>query len=96
MIPVSTSEWLWLIAGLVGQVLFFLRFLVQWWRSEQAGRSVLPVQFWYFSIAGGLVLLIYALHRQDPVFALGQGGGIAIYLRNLVLMRRAGQGHSDG
>ena len=92
MIPTAPGEWFWLMLGLTGQVLFFMRFLIQWWRSEQAGRSILPIHFWYFSIAGGLVLLIYAIHRQDLVFALGQLGGIAIYLRNLVLMRRARQG----
>jgi lipid-A-disaccharide synthase-like uncharacterized protein len=79
---------LWLAIGLSGQLLFSLRFLVQWLRSEQAGRSVLPVAFWYLSIGGGLLLLIYALHQQDPVFTLGQLTGLCVYLRNLYLVHQ--------
>ena len=82
------SNTLWLCIGLAGQVLFSLRFLVQWWRSERAGQSVVPVTFWYLSVGGGLVLLAYAIHRQDPVFTLGQAVGVFIYLRNLQLIRR--------
>ena len=73
----------WLAIGFMGQILFSMRFLVQWMASERARRSVMPVAFWYFSIAGGMTLLIYAIHRQDPVFIAGQAGGLAIYLRNL-------------
>ena len=83
---------LWLAIGLFGQLLFSLRFLVQWLRSEKAGRSVVPVAFWYLSIGGGLLLLTYALHRQDPVFVFGQLTGLAVYVRNLHLIhqQRAG------
>ncbi len=73
----------WLVIGFTGQLLFSMRFLVQWMASEKARKSVMPVAFWYFSIGGGLTLLIYAIHRQDPVFIAGQAGGLAIYLRNL-------------
>src|SRR4029079_14546933 len=66
----------WLAIGLVGQVLFSMRFLVQWITSERAGRSVLPVSFWHLSIAGSLVLLAYALHLRDVVFSLGQSAGV--------------------
>ncbi len=76
------------LIGLAGQLLFSARFLVQWVASERAGRSVMPVAFWYFSLAGGLVLLAYALYRADPVFILGQGAGTFIYLRNLMLIYR--------
>lgn len=73
----------WLVVGFTGQLLFSMRFLVQWMASEKARKSVMPIAFWYFSIGGGLTLLTYAIHRQDPVFILGQAGGLAIYLRNL-------------
>jgi len=79
---------LWLAIGLSGQLLFSLRFLVQWLRSEQAGRSVFPMAFWYLSIGGGLLLLMYALHQQDPVFVLGQLTGLFVYLRNLYLVHQ--------
>jgi lipid-A-disaccharide synthase-like uncharacterized protein len=78
----------WLILGFAGQAMFSMRFLVQWITSERARRSVIPVAFWYFSLAGGSLLFIYALWRQDPVFIVGQGAGLAIYLRNLYFVRR--------
>ncbi len=85
----------WLIIGFAGQALFTLRFLAQWISSERARKSIVPVAFWWLSLAGGVVLFAYALHRRDPVFALGQGAGLAIYARNLVLIgrqrRRSGQ-----
>jgi lipid-A-disaccharide synthase-like uncharacterized protein len=78
----------WVILGFFGQAFFTARFLVQWMASERAGRSVIPLSFWLFSIGGGSVLLIYALYRGDPVFILGQGLGLFIYIRNLMLIRR--------
>ena len=63
---------MWLIIGFVGQALFSVRFLLQWIASERKGESVVPVLFWYFSLAGGLTLLAYAIYKQDPVFILGQ------------------------
>jgi lipid-A-disaccharide synthase-like uncharacterized protein len=82
----------WLILGFVGQALFSMRFILQWVQSERAGRSVIPIAFWYFSVAGSIVLLAYAIHRADPVFILGQAAGIVIYLRNLFLISREKQG----
>jgi lipid-A-disaccharide synthase-like uncharacterized protein len=79
---------LWLAAGFFGQGLFALRFLLQWWRSERAGESIVPVEFWYLSIGGSLVLLLYAIHRRDPVFFLGQLTGFVVYFRNLHLIHR--------
>ena len=76
---------LWLGIGLLGQGLFFMRFFVQWIASERRGESVLPRAFWYFSLLGGLVLFGYAVHRRDPVFAIGQATGLFIYARNLML-----------
>ena len=82
----SWVEFWWVVVGLSGQAMFSMRFILQWIASERAGRSTVPVAFWYFSIAGGLILLAYALYRQDPVFVLGQGMGILIYSRNLWLI----------
>lgn len=80
------TEFWWVLIGLGGQLLFTARFLVQWLASERAGRSTIPLAFWYFSIAGGLVLFVYSVYRADPVFILGQSMGIAIYSRNLYLI----------
>ncbi|MDB4349395.1 lipid-A-disaccharide synthase N-terminal domain-containing protein [Omnitrophica bacterium] len=79
---------LWLIIGFFGQFLFFMRFLVQWIASEIKKKSVIPVSFWYFSLGGAAILLIYAIHRKDPVFILGQSLGFLIYTRNLILIAR--------
>ena len=76
----------WLVVGLLGQGLFSARFLVQWIVSERRRRSIVPVQFWYLSVAGGVVLLAYAIHRADPVFILGQAAGLVVYARNLYLI----------
>ena len=81
------EKW-WLILGFSAQALFFTRFLVQWIASEKAGRSVVPLAFWYLSISGSLLLLFYAVHRMDPVFIAGQSMGTLIYTRNTVLIRR--------
>jgi lipid-A-disaccharide synthase-like uncharacterized protein len=80
-------DW-WIALGFVAQGLFTMRFAVQWIASERAGRSVVPMAFWVFSIGGGILLLIYALHRRDPVFIAGQGLGVFIYLRNLQFVLR--------
>jgi lipid-A-disaccharide synthase-like uncharacterized protein len=81
------GEFWWVVVGLLGQLLFSLRFLVQWISSERARKSVMPIAFWYFSIAGGMILLTYAIYRRDPVFIIGQSTGLFIYLRNLWLIR---------
>lgn len=79
---------LWIVIGFAGQALFSMRFLVQWISTERARRSVIPVAFWYFSLAGGATLLAYAIWRQDPVFIVGQAGGLLIYSRNLYFVHR--------
>lgn len=84
-----TTEQVWLGVGLLGQALFSARFLVQWIASERHKRSVVPVHFWYLSLGGGLTLLAYAIYRHDPVFILGQGTGVFVYVRNLYFIRRA-------
>ena len=74
--------------GMLGQTLFFSRFLVQWLASEKMGRSVVPLSFWYLSLGGGGLLLFYALWRKDPVIVLGQAVGLFVYVRNLMLIHR--------
>jgi lipid-A-disaccharide synthase-like uncharacterized protein len=73
----------WVVLGFVAQGFFTMRFVVQWIASERARRSVIPVAFWFFSIGGGVLLLIYALYRRDPVFIAGQALGLLVYIRNL-------------
>lgn len=85
----SRTEIVWLGVGLFGQALFSMRFIVQWFHSEREKRSVVPTQFWYFSLAGGITLLSYAIYKQDPVFIIGQLSGLFIYGRNLYFIRRA-------
>ena len=87
---------MWLIIGFIGQALFSMRFLLQWIASERKGESVIPTLFWYFSLAGGLTLLAYAIYKQDPVFILGQSAGAFIYIRNLVLIFRKKGGQLKG
>lgn len=77
----------WVIIGFLGQALFASRFIVQWIYSERAKKVVIPTAFWYISLAGGLVLLTYAIHKRDPVFTLGQLMGLFVYIRNLMLLR---------
>jgi lipid-A-disaccharide synthase-like uncharacterized protein len=84
---VTNFDW-WVILGFAAQLMFTGRFLVQWIASEKEGRSVIPIAFWFFSIAGGLLLLAYALYRRDPVFIAGQAFGVFVYLRNLYLIMR--------
>jgi lipid-A-disaccharide synthase-like uncharacterized protein len=84
---VSRLDW-WVLLGFVAQSLFAMRFLVQWIASERAGRSVIPLAFWIFSICGGLLLLVYALYRKDPVFIAGQAFGVFVYLRNIHFVLR--------
>jgi lipid-A-disaccharide synthase-like uncharacterized protein len=80
-------DW-WIALGYVAQIFFFMRFFVQWIASERAGKSVVPMSFWLFSIGGGFLLFVYALYRRDPVFILGQGLGFFIYMRNLYFIVR--------
>ena len=90
------SETLWLAVGFLGQAFFSGRFLVQWIASERARRSIIPTAFWLFSLGGGVTLLAYAIWRRDPVFIVGQGAGLAIYLRNLWLIREEKQARLGG
>jgi len=78
----------WAAFGLVAQLAFTARFVVQWITSERAGKSIIPLGFWYFSLVGSAGLLVYAIVRADPIFILGQSLGSVIYLRNLMLIYR--------
>ena len=84
-----TNEQIWIAFGLTGQLLFTARFVVQWLSSEREKRSVVPPSFWYFSIGGALMLLVYAIYKRDIVFTFGQSSGLFIYVRNLQLIRNA-------
>src|SRR5262249_17221847 len=78
----------WKVLGILGQVVFGSRFIVQWLMREGEGRSVIPVAFWYLSIGGGVLTFIYACHIEEPVFVLPQLAALFIYGRNLYLVRR--------
>ncbi|MBP8645348.1 MAG: lipid-A-disaccharide synthase N-terminal domain-containing protein [Syntrophobacteraceae bacterium] len=81
-------EMFWVALGFAAQGLFSARFLVQWIVSERAGRSVVPLAFWILSLVGGALLTLYAVYRKDPVFIVGQAGGLVVYSRNLYLIYR--------
>jgi lipid-A-disaccharide synthase-like uncharacterized protein len=81
----------WLTIGFLGQALFTARFLVQWLASEKRRRSVVPSAFWWLSLLGGAALLSYAIFRRDPVIITGQGMGLFVYVRNLMLLSKARQ-----
>ena len=87
----SKGEIALLALGFAGQTLFFMRFFVQWLYSEKHKRSLIPIAFWYFSLGGSSLLLIYAILRKDIVFIVGQATGFLIYIRNLYLIARERQ-----
>ncbi len=87
-----TVDHVWLTVGFLGQALFASRFIIQWFKSELVGRSVIPLSFWYCSMGGGIVLLAYAIFKQDPVFITGQATGLIVYSRNLYLIFRERRG----
>ncbi|MGD9742659.1 MAG: lipid-A-disaccharide synthase N-terminal domain-containing protein [Dongiaceae bacterium] len=82
------AEHVWMGIGFLGQAFFSARFIVQWLASERVGRSIIPELFWYCSIGGGVTLLCYAISRADPVFIVGQAGGLFIYGRNIYMIWR--------
>jgi lipid-A-disaccharide synthase-like uncharacterized protein len=83
-----TEATFWLTLGFIGQALFALRFVVQWLASEKAGESVIPPLFWYISVPAGLILVAYAVWRQDPVFIVNEALCVAIFIRNVIMVRR--------
>jgi lipid-A-disaccharide synthase-like uncharacterized protein len=84
---VKNLDW-WAMFGMAGQLLFAARFIVQWIASERAGRSVVPLAFWFFSIGGASIVLAYGIHKRDPVIILGQAMSFFIYFRNLALIAK--------
>ncbi|XOB64953.1 lipid-A-disaccharide synthase N-terminal domain-containing protein [Deferribacteres bacterium DY0037] len=82
----SPAELALVVFGFIGQVLFFMRFILQWLFTERYKKSTVPVSFWYFSIIGSFMLLTYAILIKDPIYILGQSTGAVIYLRNLYLI----------
>jgi lipid-A-disaccharide synthase-like uncharacterized protein len=87
---------LWLALGIFGQLLFAMRFIVQWLVSEKEGRSVIPLAFWFFSIGGGAITLVYGLYRREPVIIMGQALSLFIYARNLILIGRDKRAKASG
>ena len=85
---ITKFEFFWLTIGLIGQLLFFSRFVIQWLSSEKAGRSVMPVSFWYMSLGGSIFLLAYSIYRVDPIFIMGFSLNMIIYFRNLALIKK--------
>src|SRR5437879_12371424 len=80
-------DWSYLvILGLIGNAIFSMRFLVQWLASERQGESVIPVSFWYWSIAGSVIMCFYFIFRRDPVGILAYLPNSMIYLRHLMLI----------
>jgi len=84
-----TLDRAWLAFGLLGQIVFGMRFIVQWIASERKRESHIPLVFWYLSIVGGIITTAYAIHKRDAVFIIGQGAGLVVYVRNLMLIYRA-------
>lgn len=87
-------DW-WVVFGLLGQAAFFGRFVVQWIYSEKHKKSLIPVHFWYLSILGASIIFVYAIHRRDPVFFLGQLFAILIYIRNLHLIKKENKTNNE-
>ena len=83
----------WLAFGLVAQLFFTARFLVQWISSERAGQSVVPMAFWFFSMGGGLMTLVYGIVKREPIIILGQALATIIYIRNIMLILK---NHASG
>ena len=90
------DPWYWLALGFLGQAFMATRFVVQWWASERARRSIVRKVFWYLSLAGSLILLAYAIHNSDPVFITGMASGILVYSRNLVLISKVAASSGQG
>ena len=78
-----SKDIIWMIIGFSGQLCFSMRFIIQWLATEKKKESVIPKAFWLFSLLGGIILLIYAIKKQDAVFIVGQAAGLLIYTRNL-------------
>lgn len=77
------------VLGVAGQILFTMRFVLQWVYSEKRKKSELPPLFWVCSIIGSVLILSYGVLRKDPVLILGHVTGLVVYFRNLYLWYRS-------
>ncbi|MSQ80947.1 MAG: lipid-A-disaccharide synthase [Candidatus Methylopumilus sp.] len=84
----SGQDLTWLVVGLFGQLLFMMRFIVQWIHSERHQKSLIPISFWYFSLLGSIIVLAYGIHKTELVIIVGQLPGTLVYIRNLMLLRQ--------
>ncbi len=96
MIHVLLAFQVWDAFGWVGQVLFTLRVVHQWYQSERAGQSHVTAAFWWYSLAGTVASLVYVVYRQDPVFISGFLVNGFLYARNLSLSRPSREGRRRG
>ena len=88
MNAIHNPDFFWVGIGFAGQALFAMRFLIQWLSSERSGHSTIPIAFWYFSLCGGAISLVYAVHLRAWPIVLGQGTPLLIYARNLWMIYR--------
>ena len=86
LIQEITAEPVWGIIGFLGQAIFGTRFILQWIVSEYKKKSHVPTAFWFLSLLGSFILLIYSIHREEPVFILGFSLNTFIYIRNIHLI----------
>ncbi|MGA2266163.1 MAG: lipid-A-disaccharide synthase N-terminal domain-containing protein [Phycisphaerae bacterium] len=95
-VPSGLLAWGWFLVGMIGEGVFFMRFVVQWWASERKKRTVVPMAFWHLSLIGTGLVLAYALFVQNLVFILAYSLNVFLYVRNLVIARRTPAAvHSD-
>src|SRR5436309_11599242 len=89
-------EWnFWKVIGWLGNATFFSRFFVQWYATEKKKRVVVPTAFWWLSLIGSLLLLIYSLRKRDSVFIFAYAFTWIPYIRNLVIHQRDAAAHLD-
>ncbi len=88
-LPSSLLAWTWFLIGMIGEAVFFMRFVVQWWASERHKRTVVPMAFWHLSLVGTALVLAYAIFVWNPVFILAYSLNVFLYVRNLILARRS-------
>jgi len=84
---IKNESYFWYVIGFLGEAIFGSRMIVQWIASEKAKKNIVPELFWYLSLAGSILVFVYALHIQDPVFVISRGAGLFVYIRNIVLLR---------
>ena len=86
------SDMVWASVAFAGQSLFGLRFLIQWLSSEKEGHSVVPLAFWYCSLVGGVMNLVYVIHLLAWPLMIGAAAPVPIYARNIWMIYRDRRG----